>query len=130
MVGSKSFHIHLNYFSADILFEINSSRFPVWASLAKDYLSIMGSSVSSERAFSSAGITISKRRNRLKGDVVEALQFIKSLLQKELIYREPQPSSILEQELDLIEDDGDPEWVDEPVGWKELFIDVETDNED
>jgi hypothetical protein len=102
----------------------------VWASLAKDYLSIMGSSVSSERAFSSAGITISKRRNRLKGDVVEALQFIKSLLRKELIYREPQPSSILEQELGVQEDDGDPEWVDDPAGWNELFIDVESDNED
>ena len=126
-----SFHIYLNYFSADILLlEINSSRFPGWASLAKNYLSIMGSLVSSERAFSSAGITISKRRNRLKGDVVEALQFIKSLLQRELIYREPQPSSILELELDLPEDDGDLKWVDDPTGWKELFIDVELDNED
>ena len=123
-----SFHIYLNYFSADIL--LLASRFPVWASLAKNYLSIMGSSVSSERAFLSAGITISKRRNQLKGDVVEALQFIKSLLQRELIYREPQPSSILELELDLPEDDGDPEWVDYPTGWKELFIDVESDNED
>lgn len=132
MVGGKSIHQHLNYFSTDILPEINSSRFPVWASLAKDYLSIMGSSVSSERAFSSAGITISKRRNRLKGDVVEALQFIKCLLRKELIYREPQPSSILEQVLEGVpEDDEDPEWVDDdPAGWNELFIDVESENED
>ena len=132
MVGGKSIHQHLNYFSTDILPEINSSRFPVWASLAKDYLSIMGSSVSSERAFSSAGITISKRRNRLKGDVVEALQFIKCLLRKELIYREPQPSSILEQVLEGVpEDDEDPEWVDDdPAGWNEPFIDVESENED
>ena len=84
--GVRLIHKYLNYFCADILPEINSSRFPVWASLAKDYLSIMVSLVSSERAFSSAGITISKRRNRLKGDIVEALQFIKCLLQKELIY--------------------------------------------
>ena len=92
----------------------------------------MGSSVSSERAFSSAGITISKRRNRLKRDVVEALQFIKCLLRKDLIYCEPQPSSILEQELDEVpEDDLDPEWVDDDLaGWKKLFIDVESDNED
>src|SRR5258708_4887849 len=47
-----------------------------YASLARDYLPIMAS-VSSERAFSSAGITISKRRNRLKGDIVEALECIK-----------------------------------------------------
>lgn len=93
----------------------------------------MGSSVSSERAFSSAGITISKRRNRLKGDIVEALQFIKCLLQKDLIYREPLPSSILEGLLGVAEEDGDPDWVDDdPVGWKELFIQVdeESDNED
>jgi hypothetical protein len=33
----------------------------------------MASSVSSKRAFSSAGITICKRRNRLDEDIVEAL---------------------------------------------------------
>ncbi|KAJ7105653.1 ribonuclease H-like domain-containing protein, partial [Mycena epipterygia] len=38
---------------------INSHRYPVWALLARDYLAIMSSSVSSEHAFSSAGITIS-----------------------------------------------------------------------
>ena len=103
----------------------------MWASLAKDYLSIMGSSVCSERAFSSAGITISKRCNQLKGDVVEALQFIKCLLQNDLIYHEPQPSSILEQVLEGVpEDDKDLESVDDPAGWKDLFIDVEMEYED
>ena len=73
---------------------------------------------------------IRKRRNQLKGDVVEALQFIKCLLQKELIYREPQPSSILEELEGVPEADGDPEWVDDdPAGWKKKFIDVESDNE-
>ena len=66
-------NFNLTLIDIDTLLKINSSRFPVWASLAKDYLSIMGSSVSSERAFSSAGITISKRRNRLQADVVEAV---------------------------------------------------------
>ncbi|KDQ50976.1 hypothetical protein JAAARDRAFT_104503, partial [Jaapia argillacea MUCL 33604] len=55
----------------------NAHRFPTWASLVADYLAIMATSVSSERAFSSAGITITKRRNRLKGDIVEALQALK-----------------------------------------------------
>ena len=92
----------------------------------------MGSSVSSEWAFSSAGITITKRRNRLQGDIVEALQFIKCLLRKDLIYCKPQPSSILKHKLDcVLEDDGDPEWVDDdPAGWDKLFIDVESDSED
>ena len=48
----------------------------------------MASSVSSERAFSSAGITISKRRNRLKGDIVEALQGLKCLIRRNLLFRE------------------------------------------
>ena len=54
------------------------------------------------------------------------------MLWKDLIYREPQPSSILEQELDgVLEDDGDPKWVDnDPAGWDKLFIDVESDNDD
>ncbi len=40
----------------------------------------MASSVSSEKIFSSSGITISKRRNRLHGDLVEALQILKSAM--------------------------------------------------
>lgn len=39
---------------------VNAPHYPVWAVIARDFLSIMGSLVSSERAFSSAGITISK----------------------------------------------------------------------
>ncbi|KDQ21305.1 hypothetical protein BOTBODRAFT_85739, partial [Botryobasidium botryosum FD-172 SS1] len=50
------------------------SSYPTWVSLACDYLAIMCSSVSSERAFSSANLTITKLRNRLKGDITEALQ--------------------------------------------------------
>ncbi|KAG6913491.1 hypothetical protein DXG01_006460 [Tephrocybe rancida] len=69
-------------------------RLPVWASLARDYLAIMASSVSSERAFSAAGITISKRQNRLRGDVVEALQFLKCAIRSDLLFREPAPSSL------------------------------------
>jgi hypothetical protein len=67
---------------------MNAQRLPVWASLARDFLAIMASSVSSERAFSAAGITISKRRNRLKGDIVEALQFLKCLIRRDLLFRE------------------------------------------
>jgi len=94
----------------------------------------MGSSVLSERAFSSARITITKCHNRLQANIVEVLQFLKCLLQKDLIYCEPQPSSILEQELgEVLEDDSNSEWVDDvddPTGWDKLFIDVESDSED
>jgi hypothetical protein len=77
--------------------QINAQRYPVWASLARDYLSVMSASVSSERAFSQGGITISKRRNRLKGDIVEALQCVKCLLRRDLLFREPGPSSLVEE---------------------------------
>ena len=63
----------------------------------------MASSVSSERAFSSAGITITKRRNRLKGDVVEALQCMKCIYHNELLFREVQVASDIEKELDAAE---------------------------
>ncbi len=60
----------------------------------------MASSVSSERAFSQGGLTISPRRNRLKADVVEAIQFVKCSVQKDLIFREAAPSSATEVNLE------------------------------
>jgi hypothetical protein len=46
--------------------------------MARDYLAIQGSAVPSERAFSSGGLTATARRNRLSGEVFEALQILKS----------------------------------------------------
>jgi hypothetical protein len=66
---------------------MNAQRYAVWASLAADYLSVMGSSVPSERAFSAAGIVITKRRNRLGADIVEALQFLKCLYRTDLLFQ-------------------------------------------
>jgi hypothetical protein len=107
----------------------NSSRYPVWASLARDYLPIMASSISSERAFSSAGVTISKRRSRLKPDIVEALQFLKCLHRRELIYQE-EPSMMSESQMEMPVQ----EWVEggegsgEREGWDDMVGDLE-DNE-
>lgn len=92
----------------------------------------MGSSVSSEHAFSSAGITITKCRNHLKGDIVKALQFIKCLLQKDLIYWEPLSTSALEHNIEVIDDNGDVDWVDEDEhkSWDSLLIDVEDSDDE
>ena len=69
----------------------------------------MASSVSSERAFSAAGITISKRRNRLQGDIVEALECIKCLIHRDLLFREVLNMEQVEKDLeDLV--------IDEEVG--------------
>ena len=88
----------------------------------------MGSSVSNERAFSAAGITISKRRNRLKGDIVEALEFLKSLYVRDLIFRDL-PTAAAEEELEVLDDDNSPEWEDEEVldSWSSLVIDIDSD---
>lgn len=95
----------------------------------------MASSVSSERAFSSAGITISKRRNRLKADIVEALQCLKCMIHRNLIFRSDPAVSIadeIEEEFDIPIDIGDsisPDFTSassEPAkGWDETWLDLE-----
>ncbi|ESK81374.1 hat family dimerization domain-containing protein [Moniliophthora roreri MCA 2997] len=78
---------------------------PTWTSIARDILPIMASSVSSERAFSAGGLTITDQRNRLHGDVVEALQILKSLFKKDngdAIFKQTH-SSALESKLEEAE---------------------------
>jgi hypothetical protein len=60
----------------------------------------MASSVSSEHAFSSAGITICKWHNHLDADIVKALQCLKSLIQQDLMVRDTISIANEEQELD------------------------------
>lgn len=83
-----------------IKFQANAARYPVWASLARDYLFIMATSVSSERTFSAAGIIITKRRNRLLPDIIEALLFLKTEFRKELLFRE-RTHSCMETKVEL-----------------------------
>ena len=92
----------------------------------------MGSSVPSERAFSAAGITISKRCNRLKGDIIEAIKFLKALYVRDLIFQEPEPTSILEAELEVFEDDEDLDWVDEEESkpWDTFVVDIDSNDDD
>ena len=53
-------------------------QYPTLSKMARDYLAIQGSATPSERAFSSGGTTGTAKRNRLKPDVFEALQLLKS----------------------------------------------------
>ena len=88
----------------------------------------MASSVSSERAFSSAGITISKQRNRLKADIVEALECLKCMFNHRLLFHEVVAIDDLEQELEEEATDC-PMDFDEVVAeadgfsWDQLLID-------
>jgi hypothetical protein len=93
----------------------------------------MAASVSSERAFSQGGITISKRRNRLKGDIVEALQCAKCSLRSDLLFREPGPSSLAEVEPDEsdMEVETGPVDADDEVeeeGWDGMFLEEDDDD--
>jgi hAT family C-terminal dimerisation region len=117
------------------VFQVNSSCYhPAWVSLARDYLSIMSSSVSSERAFSQGGITITKLRNRLKGDIVEALQCIKCAIRHDLLFREPAPSSVVEAEFNSDADNRDDHsgndggGSESAEGWDEKFLDGKEDD--
>ena len=113
---------------------LNAHRYPVWGLLARDYLSIMASSVSSERAFSQGGITISKRRSRLKGDIVEALQVFKCSIRQDLLFPAPAPSSIIEAGFDEIESKGDEDEDEDEdeadESWDGLFIEEDDDDPD
>ena len=83
----------------------------------------MSSSVSSERAFSQGGITISKLRSCLKGDIVEALQCIKCAIRSDLLFPMPAPSSVIEAEAN---EDGEESDIDEEAtGWDELLLEDE-----
>ncbi|KAJ6602899.1 hypothetical protein B0H10DRAFT_1822964, partial [Mycena sp. CBHHK59/15] len=59
------------------------------------------------RAFSAGGITISKRRNRLKGDIVEALQILKSLFKAKDMFRAPPPPLSRRRRGSVEEDDSE-----------------------
>ncbi len=91
--------------------------------------------VSSERAFSSAGITISKRRNRLKADIVEALQFLKCSYRHDLVFREvddivPELVSAMSEEaaVSIANATGRPELADHGFkAWDELLEDDENE---
>ena len=95
----------------------------------------MAFSVSSEHAFSSTGITISKQWNRLKVNIVEALQCLKCLYHHDLLFCEVIHPSSIEAELDSIEIvDIDIDFQEafsqaEEFSWSDLLVDEE-DNED
>ena len=95
----------------------------------------MGSSVSSERAFSSAGITIGKRRSRLKGDIVEALEHLKCLFHHNLLFHDVPSTDDIEAELERNETPCGQE-ADEVVAdaddfsWDQLVVEDDSDDED
>ena len=71
--------------------------------------------------------------NCLKGDIVEALQCIKCAIRHDLIFHEPGPSSVLEEESEAEsgnENEDEEEWEDvEKEPWNDTLLendDVDT----
>ena len=83
-------------------------------------MAVMASSVSSERAFSSAGITICKRRNQLDGDIVEALQCLKSFIHEDIMVRDFPTVAEEEEDMDHcnVQDANQDQTTSEAVGWE------------
>jgi hypothetical protein len=98
----------------------------------------MASSVSSKRAFSSAGITICMRRNRLDSDIIEALQFLKSIIHQDLMVKDFLTVAEEETKLDYIDrqpsnQDSTPIAVvdaDEDISWEGVSDDDSNDAAD
>jgi hypothetical protein len=142
MVGSKFLEFLSFFLHPHNIFQVNSLRYhPAWVSLARDYLSIMSSSVLSKHTFSQGGITITKLRSHLKGDIVKALQCVKCTIQHDLLFWEPAPSSVVEAEFNSNKDSrngrNDGGGSETAEGWDEMFdgdkdgiemdIDIESD---
>ena len=111
---------------------MNAHRYPVWASLARNHFAVVASSVSSEWAFLSAGITISKCHSCLKGDIVEALQFLKCLIHQDLIFCADHSESLdtdLDEEDKLFEDNvglSAPE-IEKSTLWDDVWLEDKDD---
>ncbi|KAI9916035.1 hypothetical protein PsorP6_007731 [Peronosclerospora sorghi] len=61
----------------------NSGLFPILAKIDLKYSSVPGTSVPAERLFSGAGLTVTKKRNRLESDLVDDLLFLRSTVRQE-----------------------------------------------
>lgn len=77
--------------------KMSEKRYPAVAKLAKAYLSIPGTSVPSERAFSVAGMTLTKLRSNLDPDTLDEIIFLNKNLKHDLknsFCQKPEPLPI------------------------------------
>ena len=66
--------------NALLFWKTNQFHYPILSAMAKDYLTVQASSVSSERAFSSGTDLVTADKCSLGGDTIEMTQFLKYVL--------------------------------------------------
>lgn len=76
----------------------HTTQYPILSRMARDYLAIQGSSVASERAFSSGGLTGTLLRNQLTPEHFEALQILKSGYKRGIISAVTEANKVLDGE--------------------------------
>jgi hypothetical protein len=84
VVGTCSYFISFQYYHS-FLFQNNAKLYPTLSRIALDVLPSQASSVPCERAFSSAKLTGSDRRSRMKAEIFEILQILKAKWRGNLI---------------------------------------------
>jgi hypothetical protein len=82
-------------------------QYPTLSRIARDYLAVQGSSVPSERAFSSGALTSTRRRNRLTPELFEALQMLKSAYRNGLVGAARDAEAHVTHEIEAVEMVGD-----------------------
>jgi hypothetical protein len=80
------------------IIKYHTTQYPMLSQIAHDYLAIQGSSVPSECAFSSGGLTGTLLRNQLSPRHFEALQILKSAYKHGIISAEMEARKVLDGE--------------------------------
>ena len=66
--------------------QAHQKEYPILSQIARDYLCIQATSVASEQAFSVAGNTITKTRNRLLPETARACLCVKSWIENDIAH--------------------------------------------
>ena len=84
----------------NIIPQLHKESFPTLYAMAMDYLPIQASSVSCERVFSSSSETDMKKRNRINGLLMEALQMLKFSLKQDCLSINEHFPNMVEKDMD------------------------------
>jgi hAT family C-terminal dimerisation region len=85
----RIYHNRLSMFKLLNCRQVHEHTFPTIFRIAMDYLPIQASTVLCERVFSSSAETNTKKRNRIRPELMEAIQVLKFALKKAALISQP-----------------------------------------